>query len=175
MKRFFILSILIAISSNLLAQDLTKDQTITYLSEKIRETEDLKRTYSSEYTFTHVEIQFKKSTNNPNRVYFQYKRNFSDNTKDISKYEFFPQYIESVVKNDGKPGDAVAYLEVNFTGKNAISEFTGTLGKYQKSSIKTLYIPYLIADALHYERISKALLHLRDVTIATMEPDIFIP
>ena len=175
MKRYIILAVLLVVSSNLLAQSLTRDQTITYLLEKLKETEDLKRTYSSEFTYTHINIQFKKSSTNANRVLFQYERNFSDNTKDKSKFEFFPQYIKSVEKNEGKPGDAVAFLVVNFTAKNSVHEFTSTSGRFEKDSVESLVIPYLIADALHFERMSKALLHLRDVTIASMAPDPFVP
>lgn len=175
MKRYFVLAVLVIMSSNLFAQNLTKDQTITYILEKLKETENLRRTQDAENKFTHFNIQFKKSPTNPNRIIFQYQRNFEDKCKDKIKFEFFPQYIKSVEKYSATTGDAVAYLVVRFTGRNAVYESTDEDQQVIKVAANSMLIPYLIADALHYERISKALLHLRDVTIASMAPDPFVP
>lgn len=174
MKKIIISALLLIWSVGTSAQQLTKDQTIAYILEKLKETVDLKLTYNDKYTYTLSDIEFKKDPKNKNKIIFNYKRNFSDNTSDRTYISFFPIYISSVSIGEGKAGDAVARFRLYFTGKNTTNDFFDSEGDRDMSSEHVFYLPYLLGDALHYERLSKALMHLKDIYIKELPRDPFV-
>lgn len=172
--KYFILSCMFCCSVLISNAQLTRSETIKYIHDKINDTEFLKRTYDSQFTYTLTDLSFKTSTTYPNKIVLAYKRNFSDNTSDFQEYTFLPQYISSFEKYTEKAGDAVGLMKVVFTGANVGDYFKSTNSNIKYSSNNFLIIPYLQGDPIHYERLTKALQHLKTISLEILGNDPFV-
>ncbi|MEE1885618.1 hypothetical protein [Pedobacter flavus] len=172
--KYFILSCFILCSVLNSHAQLTRSETIKYIHDKINDTEFLKRTYDSQFTYTLTDLSFKTSSSQPNKIVLSYKRNFSDNTIDYQEFTLLPQYISSFEKSTEKAGDAVGLMKVIFTGPNVASYFKSTNSTIYYTSKNHIFIPYLQGDPIHYERLMKALQHLKTISLEILGNDPFV-
>ncbi len=173
MKTFF-LSCLLCCAALISNAQLTRSETIKYIQDKINDAEFLKRTYDEKFTYNFTELKFKQDPTYIDKIQFSRKRNFSDNTADTQESTFLPQYITSIEKSTEKAGDAVGLMIVNFTAANVADYFKSTTSNITYSSKRAIHIPYLQGDPLHYERLMKAFLHLKEVSIEALGEDPFV-
>lgn len=150
---------------------LSLTETITYLDNKLKETSDLKRTYSSQYTYILSGLKFSAYAGNKNKVELSYKRAFSDNTNDEFKYIFDPTDISEITVKSVADEDAVGLLLLNFTKETVIEKQKSD--KLKERTKNVLPFPYLKTDKLNAERLTKAFLLLKDLYKAKKGSDPF--
>jgi hypothetical protein len=171
MKTRLLLSFLILASIPSFAQ-LSINETINYIDKKILETADLQRTYNDQYTYTLSGLDFGTDAGNKDKVIMGYNRKFSDNTSDELQYIFDPTHISSVEMSVDSYKDAVGLITVRMIGKTLISKqrINGTVTDTNKEFFT---FPYLRTDPLNFERLKKALFHLKELYAAKKGPDPF--
>lgn len=150
---------------------LSLSETINYIDNKLKETSDLKRTYSSQYTYILSGLKFSAYAGNKNKVVLSYNRAFSDNTNDEFQYIFDPTHLSDVTIKSVADEDAVGLLLLNFNKETVIQRQKSN--KLNETTKNVLPFPYLKTDKLNAERLTKAFLLLKDLYKAKKGADPF--
>ncbi|WP_316766484.1 hypothetical protein [Pedobacter frigiditerrae] len=171
MKAKLILSILLLVSITSSAQ-LTLNETINYIDKKLKETEDLKRTYNDQFTYVLSGLGLGIDGSNKDKVILSYNRKFSDGTSDELQYIFDPTHISDVLLISDTYKDAVGMVNLKFVGETSITK-QRINGKVTDTTTSGFTLPYLRTDPLNYERLKKAFILLKQLYAAKKAPDPF--
>ena len=165
--------ILICLSAAEGKAQLSKAETISYLNSRLAETRDLSITWGK-ISYTISNTVFAMSTKYKNKITFSFDRKFSDGGSDRLVRTFDPTHIVDVVPGEVIPNDAVGFVRINLIGETFISwqKTTGLPERYTYQNYFTF--PFLIADRINLERVSKALLHLKKLYIESKPRDPFL-
>jgi hypothetical protein len=170
MKFRLLLIILISFSFRSVAQ-LSTDETIIYIEDKINECADLTHTYESPKYYRINNLRFGYSSTEKNKLVFQITKFWSIGAKTTTQYIFDPSQINSFF-DFSNAHDAIYFLSVDMIGATVIvrTEQNGTLKETNSSSFK---IPFLKFNTLDSQRLRKALLHLKKIYTAKKGADPF--
>lgn len=159
----------IAVNEKSSAQ-LTFSQTITYLENIAKNTENLTKKYDEKYTYRITKTKFGTYKTDPKKVLFEYTREFSDNTSDLIQFIFNPKYIESFTKDTETTINGFNFATIKLSGNFVLKVV-------KQSDVKdytqnTFSFPYIAGDKLVFERLKAAFLHLKSNSLAqdTLDP-----
>ena len=143
----------------------TKQQLIIeQVDKKLKECEDLQRTFNDQYTYIVTELDFGIDAENKDKVILGYNRKFSDGTSDELQYIFNPVHISVLVDKQDNYKDALGMIGMSFMDKTMITK-QRTNGKVTDKIGSGFTFPYLKTDPLNFERLKKAFLHLKELYI----------
>ncbi|MFN3666016.1 MAG: hypothetical protein ACK4S0_07650 [Sediminibacterium sp.] len=160
MKQFFYLLIPVLFSVQLKAQTptLTKGETISYLSKKLKET------IGHEWSNNNGSIG-KITTCNVTQTEKGIKIEFWINSQRLVSYEFNPKLISSITEYSNGSNSPINELRLSLKGNVCIHYNNGTT-----SSVSYGNMPYLKADPDNFQKISKAFNHLKALLAAEDDP-----
>lgn len=199
MKKQLLIYLLALCSVSSFAQEktaLTKEETINYLSKKAGEVINNKRTASDGYTRYMLEHTIRLSGENV-VVYFKRSSHLESPRNDCSYYyqenwqTFNPAHIVEIIDESNKSGEVLGAVKIKLISKTGNSKFEIVTRKgngypqasalycdccqsnYQPSIVNPteyIYITYLSSDPSNFNKIKKALEHLRDLYKAEDDP-----
>jgi hypothetical protein len=135
---------------------LSRSETINYLSARLAESQDLSLHYNSELTYKISATKCYENPKYPGKFCFSYDRAFSSGVKDHLEYIFDPTHVVGIKPNAENLDDGVGLLVIDLIGKTLILKQNSNVMNSDK-----FVFPYLRAEKLNIERVQKALLHLQ--------------
>jgi hypothetical protein len=186
MKKYLFLCLIALFTTSAMAQDamLTKEETVNYLHKKLREVEGRFTTiFSSKFYYNAPSINLMKD----GTVEVIYTRSSSDfclgGYSVKFSYRFDPSEIVRVGTVSANPGDSVSDLALIFSSRTAraredhtkgtsctrsLGHWEGTNGQW--GDLGRVNFPYFATSPENSGRITRAILHLRDLAKAEEDP-----
>jgi hypothetical protein len=199
MKKQLLLGILSIFFLSSFAQEktaLTKEETINYLSKKASEVKNNKRTANDGNTRYMLEHTIRLSSENV-VVYFKRSTHLESPRNDCSYYyqenlqTFNPAHILEITDEGRKSGEVLGAVKIKLISKTGNSKWEMVTrkgngypqasalycdccqSKFQPTFVEPteyIYITYLSSDPSNFNKIKKALEHLRDLYKAEDDP-----
>lgn len=169
MKKLYLIASLLLASYCSIAQTptLTKGETISYLDKKIKESIGHALTNSNGYIGKVVEAQVKESAKGISiTYYFDYKTKYT--------FDFNPRLITSIADYQHAAGSPLNEIQIKLSGAicilSTVKPGTNGYNVTDTKSISYANMIYLKADSTSFNKIIKALEHLRDLLKAEDDP-----
>ncbi len=162
-NRLLLSFIFITISVEVYSQNsnLTKGQTIEYLNKKIKEVAGLQSFISGQNYPDNLRSFGVSMQDNRIEIYHTYPNSYSSEI-----YKFNPRFIEKVEMPGFMSKDSVTSI-INLALKDPIASYTGTSGQYVTRYVS---FPFMYSDRSNFEKIKKALFHLKALMEAEEDP-----
>jgi len=139
---------------------LTKEETINYINKKVKEAKGFDMINFNGVSEKVLDCGFKKSYSGENIECIEIKGKYSYLT------EFNPAHIKMLTEVNLYGNQVVGCIAIDLIGKTA--KFSSNFGLNESRTQASII--YLKSDPDNYKRISKALLHLRDLYKAEDDP-----
>ncbi|RZL54297.1 MAG: hypothetical protein EOO93_20185 [Pedobacter sp.] len=125
-------------------------------------------------TYTISNTSFGVSNKYKNKVTFSFDRKFTNGSSDRLVRSFDPTHIVDIVPGEVVKNDAVGFVRISLLGETFIS-WQKTVGLPEKYSYQSSFtFPFLIAESINFERVKKALLHLKKLYVDSKLRDPFV-
>jgi hypothetical protein len=182
MRRIFFIGLLaLLFQTNLLAQKApTFYETIDYINKRVVETVGHQLKWKSGLSQYIIDASFYNGGSSYNEGKYKYRYSKKDNTWYSHYYSFKPEHIISVAEGSANTttDSPVGFISISCV-KNLVKEESRSWYHYGGSyvdqsafhnstvnigNVSTVYIPYLKQDPTAFERIKKAILHLKSLS-----------
>lgn len=171
--KFRLLAFLVLLSTASLAQNsLNIDQTLNYISEKMKECDQLKFTYYNPSRLKFSNLEFGYLAEDKNKIVANLTLTYDSGSIEEIQYIFNPTHIKGFSHYLGLKEDPVNYIAVQTEGNTIIVKKRSN-GSFKETTDWYMKIPYLNVDPLNQERMRKAFLHLKKLYTAKKAPDPF--
>jgi hypothetical protein len=183
MRSFFTVLFCCIIANASMAQSApSKNETIEYIRKKVTETNGYQLLWNNgTVDFIHDAIFYDTWATYENGKY-NIRYNYKDNYWYHNNFEFKPEFISSVTEasTNTASNSSVGFIAINFSntlvkkkvlynshgGSTYINEYAFTRTMKEDSNVNVVYLPYLKQDPTAFERLKKAILHLKTFYIS---------
>ncbi len=179
MRKFLLFILSMTIAAIGVAQSaISREETIDYIKERVTETRGYQLIWADGTTEFILDVYFSEAMARYANGKYNEKYNYKDNYWNDNFYNFKPEFIISVTEGSSSTASnsSVGFIAIKFSntlvkkkdryyyhnGSNFLNEY-GFPFKDQDKNVDIVFLPYLKQDPTAFERIKKAIMHLKEL------------
>ncbi len=180
MRKFLLFILSMTITAIAVAQSaLSKEETIDYIKKRVTETSGYQLTWANGTTEFIHDVYFSETWAIYENGKYNMRYSYKDNSWYHNRYDFKPEFITSVIEGSSNTASnsSVGFIAIKFSntlvkkkvhyyyhnGSNFLNDYGFSSKEQENKNVDIVFLPYLKQDPTAFERIKKAIMHLKEL------------
>jgi hypothetical protein len=180
MRKFLLFILAMTIAAFAVAQSaVSKAETIDYIKKRVTETRGYQLIWEDGTTHFINDVYFSETSATYENGKYNMRYNYKDNSWYYNSYSFKPEFIISVTEGSSNTASnsSVGFIAIKFSntlvkkkvlyyyhnGSNFVNDYGFSSKEQENKNVDIVFLPYLKQDPTAFERIKKAIMHLKEL------------